>query len=393
MDMKKYGIVFFLLWICRPAFSFFPFFFGARSLSLGYASTAFNYDLNSIYLNPAILSLLNYSATGYQYQYGYRDYRNGAETLSGIFASDLRNFQSLPSQERISILAELNETFSAKAGMQGFRYSNPGFAGHGYGFSLLIVDAALMNPVHSDIFQKNADAVTNADIASLKMNFIGLQYKQYSFAVAFLLTRGVNAGMTIHYLKGHISEFTSSLLDPPFGKDVTPKEYLTYGWERAESELNRFNADLGLAADIGQYFKLGLEVRNALEPTINTSVRDVKLERRYIAGIAFRPSARWGVYLDADLRKTDLYLNGNDAQPISLGVEATLFKNKLFLRAGLLNDLSEKYFFGSRANILYGVGLGFNLSDILIDAAIGVDRSGHIQNLGLSAFYLIRGKN
>jgi hypothetical protein len=391
--MKKWMIVCFFLCITVPAFSFFPFFFGARSLSLGYASVAFNYDLNSIYLNPAILSLMNYSVTGYQYQYGYRDYRNGAETLSGIFASDLRNFQSLPAQEKVDILAKLNEIFSAKAGMQGFRYNNPGFAGHGYGFSLLIVDAALMNPVSSDILQKSADAVTNADIASLKMNFIGLHYKQYSFAVAFSLTQGINAGMTLHYLKGRISEFTSSLLDSPFGKDVTPKEYLTYGWERAESDLNRFNVDLGLSADIGQYLKLGLAVRNALEPTINTSVREVKLERRYIAGIAFRPSARWGVYLDADLKKSDLYLNGNDAQPVSLGVEATLFKNKLSLRAGLLNDLSEKYFFGSRANILYGMGMGLNLSNFLIDAALGVDRSGHIQNLGLSAFYLIQGKN
>ena len=393
VDMKKYAIVCFLLCICRPAFSFFPFFFGARSLSLGYASVAFNYDVNSIYLNPSILSLLNYSASGYQYEYGYRDYRNGAETLSGVLGSDLRNFESLPTQEKIDILAKLNEIFSAKEGMQGFRYNNPGVAGHGFGFSLLTVDAALMNPVSNDILQKGADAVTNADIASLKMNFIGLHYKQYSFAVAFSLTQGVNAGITLHYLKGQISEFTSSLLEPPFGKDVTPKEYLAYGWEQAASELNRINFDLGLSADIGQYFKLGLAVRNALEPTINTSVRDVKLERRYIAGIAFRPSARWGIYLDADLKKSDLYLNGNDAQPVSLGVEATLFKGKLSLRAGLLNDLTEKYFFGSHSNILYGLGMGFNLSNFLIDAALGVDRSGHIQNLGLSAFYLIQGKN
>ena len=339
------------------------------------------------------MSDFGHSLTGYQYQYSYLDYRNVSESLSDVFASDLKSFQSLPAQERSQALARLNEIFSARAGMQGFRFKNPGFVGHGYGVSLLSVDAAFINPVPSDIFQKGADGVTNADIASLKMNFVGLRYSQYSVAFAFSLSRGVNAGLTIHYLKGRITEFSIPLLDSPFGKDAATKELLEYGWERAETEWNRFNVDLGLSADIGQYFKLGLAVRNALEPTINTSVRDVKLERRLIAGIAFRPSARWGIYLDADLKKADLYLNGNQAEPVSLGVEATLFQGKLALRAGILSDLSEEHFIGSQANVLFGLGMGFNLSNFLIDVGIGLDRSGRVRNLGISGFYLIQGKN
>lgn len=391
--MRKWAAVFLFLFVSGPLFSFFPFFFGARSLSLGYASLGFNQDVNSIYLNPALMGDFGHSLSGYQYQYSYLDYKNVSESLSDVFTSDLKIFQSLPAQERSEALAKLKEIFSARSGMQGFRFKNPGFVGHGYGVSLLTVDAALINPIPSDIFQKGADGVTNADIASLKMNFVGLRYSQYSFAFAFSISRGVNAGLTLHYLKGRITEFSLPLLGSPFGKDVATKEFLAYGWERAESELKRFNVDLGLSADIGQYFKLGLAVRNALDPTINTSVRDVKLERRLIAGIAFRPSTRWGIYLDADLKKTDLYLNGNRVQPVSLGVEATLFQSRLALRAGILSDLSEKHFIGSQANILYGLGMGFNLSNFLVDVGIGLDHSGRVRNLGVSGFYLIQGKH
>jgi hypothetical protein len=88
--------------------------------------------------------------------------------------------------------------------------------------------------------------------------------------------------------------------------------------------------------------------------------------------------------------KGDLYFNGKKSQPVSLGVEKGFFQNKLFLRAGFLNDLGEKYFLGRKANILYGLGFGFNLGNFLADFALGLDHMGHVKNLGISGFYLVQ---
>ena len=111
------------------------------------------------------------------------------------------------------------------------------------------------------------------------------------------------------------------------------------------------------------------------------------IERRFIAGLAFRPTLQWGIYLDIDVNKTDLFLNGEEVQLISLGVEKGFFNNKLFIRAGLVSDLTEKYFIGSRSNILYGLGFGFNMSKIFVDFGIGIDSGGIVNNLAISGFF------
>jgi hypothetical protein len=71
-------------------------------------------------------------------------------------------------------------------------------------------------------------------------------------------------------------------------------------------------------------------------------------------------------------------------------VEKGLFQNKLFLRAGFLSDLAAKYFLGRKANVLYGLGCGFNLGKFLVDIALGLDPQGRVKNLGISGFYMLR---
>jgi hypothetical protein len=91
-----------------------------------------------------------------------------------------------------------------------------------------------------------------------------------------------------------------------------------------------------------------------------------------------------------DIIQTDLLYSGNKMQPISLGVEKGFFKNKLLLRTGFLTDLTEKYFLGTKSNVLYGLGFGFNIGYFIVDFGLGVDSHGSVNNLALSGFFIIK---
>jgi hypothetical protein len=379
--------------LCSPIFAVFPFYHGARSLSLGYSSLAFNYDVNALNLNPALLTSFLSSLGGLQYENSYLDYFDFAGRLQQISAFDLKHFNGLDPDRKTSLLSDLQDIFSSASGISGFDIKSSGYAGKGYGAALEFVDAAIVFPLANDILAKPVDQITDADIASLRMRFIGFHYKDYSVAYSFALSQGLAVGATVHYLKGQVSEFDAAIIDAPFQPSSGARQYLEHAWSERQKDFSKINFDLGVSADIGPYFKVGVMVRNVAEPAIATGVRELRLPRRITAGLTFRPDAQWGISLDIDVAKNDLYHNGQKVQPLSLGLEKGLFKNKIFLRAGLLNDLSEKYFLGPNAKVLYGLGLGFNLASFLVDVAIGLDGTGHVKNLGVSGFYMIKGKN
>ena len=91
MKKKVISIILVVITACLM-YSIVPEYYGARSLSLGYASTAFNYDINSIFINPAMLSYVFFPVTGYQYQYSYLDYKDFGENLNKILEYDLKSF-------------------------------------------------------------------------------------------------------------------------------------------------------------------------------------------------------------------------------------------------------------------------------------------------------------
>ena len=370
--------------------SFFPFFYGARSLALGYSSLAFNYDCNAIYVNPALLHSLRVSLGGYQYQTSFLDYRDAAGKWAAISAYDLKNFQDLGTETKSLLLGRLVDLFADQTAISGFQFRNPGYAGKGYALSLAKVDAAVVFPLENAVLSKLPGDVTNADIASLQMRFIGFQYDDYSLAFAFPLGQGLSLGTTLHYLKGRNSEFNASITEAPFLPGAAARDFLQFAWSGAEKEFSKLNFDVGVSADLGQYFKAGLMIRNVANPVLSTHFRELRLARRLVGGLAFRPDGELGIFLDIDVAKSDLFFNGQDAQPVSLGVEKGLFKNKFFLRAGFLSDLSAKYILGRQANCLYGLGIGFNLGNFLVDVALGLDNMGYVKNLGISGFYLIK---
>jgi hypothetical protein len=327
---------------------------------------------------------------GYQFQSSFLDYRDICGRLAAIGIRDLENFSSLDAARRAELLDELNEVFSAQTPVHGFRMSDPGYAGKGYALAVASVDAALIQPLASPVLGKAPGEITNADIASLSMRLIGFQYKDYSLAVAFPLSRVLALGATVHYLKGRNTEFRAALVAEPFRSGPAAKDLLRAAWSAAENDFSKINFDLGASADLGQYFKAGIAARNVGSPVIKTEAGELRLARRLVAGLAFRPDGQTGIYLDIDLARADLYHTGQDAQPVSLGVEKGLFQNKLFLRAGFMSDLAAKYFLGAKANVLYGLGLGFNLGHFLVDLALGLDPQGRVKNLGISRFYMLR---
>jgi hypothetical protein len=388
--MKKFMLLAAILALTVPCFSFFPFFYGARSLALGYSSLAFNYDVNALYLNPALLGSLTVPLGGYQYASSSLDFRDISGRLSAASAYGLEHFQDLAEKTREAALAELNAAFSADSSVSGFRMRGPGYAGKGYAFSITTVDAAVVRPLANPVLAKPVADISNADIASLRVRFTGFHYSDYALAIAFPISQGLAVGATLHYLKGKNTVFDAALNAAPFAPGADAGELLEAAWSDPGNGFTRFNFDLGAGIELGQHFKAGLVVKNAGDPVIATQAGELRLARRLVAGLIFRPDSQLGIYLDVDLAKGDLFHDGEEEQPFSLGVEKGLFQNKLFLRAGLLSDLAAKYFVGRKANVLYGFGCGFNLGNFLVDLALGLDPQGRVKNLGVSGFYAIR---
>ena len=373
-------------------FSIIPSYYGARSLSLGYASTAFNYDINSIFINPAVLSSINYTLWGYQYQHSYLDYRNFAEDLSLVVGNDLNDFENLGQSDKSALFSQLKELFRSKAGIYGFRSNIPGYVSRNFGLSFSVMNTALMNPVHpgENFFEQDIQTVTNADIASLQMNFIGLKYRQVSLSYSMDFQRSFSLGVTLHYLNGKVTAFNRSIVDDIFSMDKEPEDYLEYSWDSAEEKFSKVVADAGIIVNLGNFFHIGLVYRNFGAAKIRTAGQEIALNKRIIAGLAFRPNAQWGIYVDVDLKKSDLLYNGQEMQPISLGIEKGFFANKFFVRLGMLNDLTEKDLLGKKSNALVGLGIGFNMGKFIVDAAIGLGPNGTVKSLAVSGFILMK---
>lgn len=388
--MKKFLLLAVALALALPVFPIFPFFYGARSLALGYSSLAFNYDVNALYLNPALLGAQTASLGGYQYGRSHLDFRDVSGGLAEARAFDLEHFQSLDATSRQAALDALGRAFQAGAVVSGFRTHGPGYVGKGYAVAVTAVDAAVVRPLDGTVLAKPVAEVTDADIASLRVRLTGLQYTDYALAFGFPLAQGTYVGATLHYLKGKQRVLDAGLGAEAFTPQAGAGDLLQAAWSGVEGKFSKFTFDLGAGIELGQYFRAGLTVKNASDPAIATGSGELRLTRRYVAGLAFRPDARMAICLDVDLAKAELVPGGGEAQPFALGLEKGVFRNKLLLRAGLYSDLAAPYFVGRRSNALYGLGAGFNLGKFLIDVALAVDSHGMVKNLGFSGFYALR---
>jgi hypothetical protein len=391
--MKKKILL--LITLCGFVFngySIIPGYFGARSLSLGYASTAFNYDINSIFINPAILSSTNITLWGYQYQHSYMDYKNFGQDLGELLNHNLNDFENLGESDKSVVFSKLNDLFHSKAGIYGFRSSIPGYISKNFGLAIALENTALINPIDpgEDFFAKQVQTVSNADIASLEMDFIGLDYKKVSLSYSMDFHQSFSVGITLHYLNGKVSKFKRSIADDIFTMDKEPKDYLEYSWDSSEEKFSKVVADAGILVNLGNFFNVALVYRNFGAAKIEASGQEIALNKRIIAGLALKPNTQWGIFVDVDLKKSDLLYNGQEMQPISLGVEKGFFENKFFIRIGMLNDLTEKTLLGKKSNAMIGMGIGFNMGKFIVDAALGIGPDGTVKNLAVSGFIIMK---
>lgn len=376
--------------ISMTLYSIVPYYYGARSLSLGYSSAEMNYDINSIFINAALLSELKFSLGGYQFESGNYAYKNFYKNLSNLSINDLKNYSSLNEDARKVISDNLRDIFGSKFGMYGFQANIPGFVVKRYGFSVSFFNLTIINPLDNGVFNNDASNLTTEDIENLNLSFIGLSYRKYSLAYGVDISKNISIGVSLHYLNGKVSIFDKSITDEIFDKKFSEREYAQYGWSEPEEKFGKIIVDVSLSSSVGNFFKVGIIVRNISNPKIETSWRELEIKERIIFSTAFRPDNKFGIYFDVDLKKRDLLYSGNEIQPISLGIERLFFNGKFIIRGGLFSDLTEHYLFGKNANILYCLGTGFNTGKFLVDAGIGLGSDGKLRSLAISGFYMIR---
>ena len=368
----------------------FPDFYGARSLALGHSLFASGWDINAIYLNPAALAESQASLSAYQFQQSYRDYRGFTDQLDTAMTRYQSGLSGLSPDSEAEFFQELREIWSNPHGISGSKASMPALISRNFGLSVGWVKAGRMDPVATDLFDVMPESFGAQDFESLRMRFTGLNYRQFSMAYALDLSQSMRLGVGLHYLKGTSTRFAGSLTDSVFSGDRTVEDLIMYAWEQSDNKFSRILVDLSLVVSMGTTFQGMLMAKNVGNPRIRTEAEDLELPQRIIAGLSFRPTEKLSVYLNMDLKGTDLWFDGKDVQPFSAGIEASFYQQRVFFRAGIWNDLKEKYFLGSRANIQYGLGVGFRMSRVVIDLGMALDSSGSISGLAASAAFWVR---
>ncbi|MBN1196919.1 MAG: hypothetical protein JXA62_05895 [Candidatus Aminicenantes bacterium] len=389
--MKKALLVAVLvLGFCRYLPGVFPDFYGARSLSLGHSIFASGWDVSAIYLNPAALAEAQVALSAYQFQQSYRDYLGFEDSLGRVLAKNLPGFLTMDTEEKNETVQSLKQLWSFQHGISGSTARMPALVSRNFGFSVAWIRAGRMQPAESSVFDVPVEAWGSEELNALRMRFVGLDYRQYSLAYALDLTREIRLGVGLHYLNGRGSVFDARLMGAPFVEDAGIRDLASYAWGQAQNKFKRILADVSLVMSMGQTFQGILMVKNLGNPEVRLESATLELPQQVIAGLAFRPSNRLAVYLNMDLKPTDMWFDGRKVQPVSLGVEAAFYQQRIFLRAGIWNDLQEKYFLGDRSNVQYGLGLGFRMSRLVMDIGLALDASGSVAGLAVGAAFWVR---
>jgi len=365
-------------------------FFGARALSLGQSIFASGWDVNAIFLNPAALAEAQVALSAYQFQESYRDYRGFEDNLQTALSFDLSAFSQLNADQRSQAVNSLEQLWSSRHGVSGSSARIPALISRNFGVSVAWIKTGRLYPAKNDVFDVPAESWGSEEVDSLRMRFTGLEYRQYSLAYALDLTRSMRLGVGLHYLTGSGARSDAGLTGAPFSDYATIRDLTRFAWEQPGKKFKRVMADLSLAVGLGQTFQGVLQVRNLGNPKIQLDAATLELPQRVIAGLSFRPTGKLAVYINADLKPTDLWFDGSKVQPISFGVEAAFYQQRIFLRAGIWNDLQEKYFLGKRSNAQYGVGMGFRMSRVILDVGMALDAAGSVAGLAVGASIWVR---
>jgi hypothetical protein len=159
-----------------------------------------------------------------------------------------------------------------------------------------------------------------------------LQTSHFGVTVVQSLVQGVTIGATVKYVRGSAA---AQVVDLAEGADPV---------ETAEQldgrSGNAFDLDLGVLARIRRV-RLGLVVRNTLEPSFETHVGgELELDRQVRAGLAIDPTDNLTLAFDADLTQSHLtpsretLLDFDERQNVAGGAEQWFLRRRAALRAG-----------------------------------------------------------
>ncbi len=365
---------------------FLPNFHGARSLALGFSGRAGSLDTDAQELNPALWSQIALGLSGYQFQTtalspgGFNEGWNDLRGMGG------EGFLALSETRRADLWDRLRSPVPGRPALWGGERKRISGGAKGSAFSISWIDEALYVPVDSSLWSKNAAELTATDLAQLAIRRTGWNYVQYAASFAFPISASLNVGVTGRYLKGKGGTGQELLLGQGGLPSGRVRERLQVAWSSADSDFKKILFDASLSLAIGDSLLAGLVVENVLDGKVSLAGTEVAPPRRAIVALAFRPTPGWGFFLDSDVARSALFYTDWKSQPISFGIERSFFQQALSLRVGMRNDLSEEYFLGRKANVLFGLGIGIQLAQVVVDGALALDRDGRVRSVAVSGF-------
>jgi F plasmid transfer operon, TraF, protein len=166
-----------------------------------------------------------------------------------------------------------------------------------------------------------------------------LETRHFGVTVVQSLGQPVTVGATVKYVRGSAA---SQLVTLAEGADPIEEA------ERLDRRSgNAFDLDLGVLATIRR-IRLGLVVRNTLEPSFETHFGDeLVVERQVRVGLAIGPTDNLTLALDADLTRSDprptgeMFTAFEERQSIAAGAEQWFLRRRAALRAGARIDVHD----------------------------------------------------
>ncbi len=389
--MRKILFIIGVFCIFSLSYSIDLFFYGPRSLSLGYGGNAFSYDYNVIINNSSLISNLPVIVGGYNYQTEYFEYNDFSNKLNVFFSSNYANFDSLDISLKSEVVSRINDIYSSKYGIFGSKVNGFGFMMKSYAFAVQFVEITVINPNKNNVMNKKVNDIVKQDLDSLKMDVISFNFKRYILSYSLPVSRNLNIGMNFSYLNGdsyknEINVSSQSFFD----KGLDMREYSQEFWDLCDTGISKIKFDVSISMNVSRSLIVYASMFNIGKPEFGINNTKLVFDNRYKAGLVFRPSLTWGFYFDFDIFKYDYLFNGNKLQNISIGIEKGFFKNMLILRVGMYSDISEKFFFGKNSVNVYSLGLGFNAGKILIDSGVSFNSDGSIRAVAIGGYYIVK---
>jgi len=313
---------------------------GSRAAGMGGAFVAVADDASAIYWNPAGLA-------------------------AGSFVSlvlDMGSAEATPDLHRAG----------ARRSSWLFGLTTPAL---GLGYYRLHHRAALVPvllvPTADAVSSRNLSFVGQVRLDSLVTHYAGVTVVQS-------LAQGIAVGTTLKFVRGIA------------GSQLVPADRPETALDGPAAELlgrasNAFDFDLGLMA-YGGPLKVGLTLRNVLEPQFDTADADRRLglERQARGGLSYAVAEGWMLAADADLlRSRDVF---GDRRDVALGVEGRLAR-RAFVRSGArLNTIADA---SGERDRTYSIGGSYAVRGALfLDGHFtsGSDRAG--REWGLAARFV-----